>query len=1101
MTGIRRDERDQLKVINGLGISSRDGPGSATQTRTQWPNTAPVPVKVPVQNPYGAGRMRDNLQSSNRRNNRTASTTILGPLSRSIRDSPSSGHPNKRPRLSEDSEFVFTSREFSTEKRMHSAAHGMKPLPSITGQFRIPSKPSTTSTPAASRIRGATASSSEPIVIVDDDADIQAPKQSPMKQSERCFSRTPSPDPIDSFPIREPSRLQRRNSPPHAFEAGPSNPESHRLADDGESTKRLRERLFAAPSADIIDVDAPGVPEDDELDSIRSFSEHTPPKASHPIVVPDTKSLPPHRVVKERVAAFEQKTRVKTPYIDLNAQNSKGPTRKSAMKPKGGKSGTVTQSSMLDHMTMLPSGFVHSSSTKSPKRTVKTAERLRDEFVVLPLEAWTLGRTLIQDWDEDVHYPRYWLVYTERPNPVLRITDTQNSSTPLNGAVMEEIKVGNGVEKLCYTMTPCDIHNTVVLQFKSRRHQTTNTEARYVPGSAGADGSIMFKFLTKHANWENGTPYAHLVKVMEKMSTGCEVRMVDAHGSKRVWEAQMNAVEFPDGLTDKLQHVDIQEQSGANVGPTDSSIPVAKESEGPVTRRSTRTAASESSSPAPDELILVYPPSGVGAININKSDLKRLDPDGYLNDTLIEFGLKLWLADLTKSNPDLAEQIHVFNSFFYKKLNVKDKDEGYQSVRKWTSKFDIFKKKFIIVPINERFHWYLAIIYHPEHVLLPPLNPTVILKPMTRKRKRQEEPEELMPTETAAVVGSKFQSPDHEIIPDSCPPSRGGSPVADSEGEREVESLLERTRSCSLEDQPMADEEDVAGAAAASMGEMIDLELQYPASPQECLQQIEVDSDTPHPEEANQPTSFESADGAQIKQREHVVDANADIMASVGPATFYGNSSASSSARKGVRTPTPTQFIVDDDNANAPEDEVMSRTSDESSQHTYIFTFDSLGTRHPQAIKTLTQYLQMEARDKKGIEVTREVMGRNALVPMQPNYWDCGIYVLHFVRMFLSDPDAYFQLITAFTKQKDYSAEERAEHWKASHVNVKRIREELKERIAELSETWKSDRALREEQRKREAEASAASLSDEDEVIIEDVTHRKAKSHGKGRAS
>ena len=31
----------------------------------------------------------------------------------------------------------------------------------------------------------------------------------------------------------------------------------------------------------------------------------------------------------------------------------------------------------------------------------------------------------------------------------------------------------------------------------------------------------------------------------------------------------MNAVEFPDGLTDKLQHVDLQEQSGANAGPTE----------------------------------------------------------------------------------------------------------------------------------------------------------------------------------------------------------------------------------------------------------------------------------------------------------------------------------------------------------------------------------------------------------------------------------------------------------------------------------------------------------------------------------------------------
>ncbi|KAG1884973.1 hypothetical protein F4604DRAFT_1574109, partial [Suillus subluteus] len=69
--------------------------------------------------------------------------------------------------------------------------------------------------------------------------------------------------------------------------------------------------------------------------------------------------------------------------------------------------------------------------------------------------------------------------------------------------------------------------------------------------------------------------------------------------------------------------------------------------------------------------ILVYPPSGPDVLNIMGSDLNRLRPHEFLNDTLIEFGLKLWLADLKEQNPDLAEQIHVFSSFFYKKLNNK----------------------------------------------------------------------------------------------------------------------------------------------------------------------------------------------------------------------------------------------------------------------------------------------------------------------------------------------------------------------------------------------------------------------------------------------
>ncbi|KAE9386903.1 hypothetical protein BT96DRAFT_766994, partial [Gymnopus androsaceus JB14] len=100
--------------------------------------------------------------------------------------------------------------------------------------------------------------------------------------------------------------------------------------------------------------------------------------------------------------------------------------------------------------------------------------------------------------------------------------------------------------------------------------------------------------------------------------------------------------------------------------------------------------------------ILTYPAVTAGVLNITNTDYNRLLPNEFLNDTLIEFGLRLWLNELVAENPDLAGQIHIFNSFFYKKLNKKDLDEGYRSVQSWTSKVDIFDKKFIIVPINEK---------------------------------------------------------------------------------------------------------------------------------------------------------------------------------------------------------------------------------------------------------------------------------------------------------------------------------------------------------------------------------------------------------------
>ena len=55
---------------------------------------------------------------------------------------------------------------------------------------------------------------------------------------------------------------------------------------------------------------------------------------------------------------------------------------------------------------------------------------------------------------------------------------------------------------------------------------------------------------------------------------------------------------------------------------------------------------------------------------------------------------------------------------------------------------------------------------------------------------------------------------------------------------------------------------------------------------------------------------------------------------------------------------------------------------------TRIYTFDSLGSKHPQAIRRLGKYLQMEAADKKGTTDTTAPTGTNARVSRQlACYW------------------------------------------------------------------------------------------------------------------
>ncbi|KAF5387215.1 hypothetical protein D9757_006907 [Collybiopsis confluens] len=106
---------------------------------------------------------------------------------------------------------------------------------------------------------------------------------------------------------------------------------------------------------------------------------------------------------------------------------------------------------------------------------------------------------------------------------------------------------------------------------------------------------------------------------------------------------------------------------------------------------------------------------------VQEHDLKCLNPQQYLNDVLIEFGLKFWQSELTFRNPQLGNQVYIFNPFFYHLLEMYNPEEGYKRVKTWTltnkMEVDIFSKDFIIVPIHERFHWLLAIIYHPQYIL------------------------------------------------------------------------------------------------------------------------------------------------------------------------------------------------------------------------------------------------------------------------------------------------------------------------------------------------------------------------------------------------
>ncbi|KAI5862767.1 cysteine proteinase [Durotheca rogersii] len=116
---------------------------------------------------------------------------------------------------------------------------------------------------------------------------------------------------------------------------------------------------------------------------------------------------------------------------------------------------------------------------------------------------------------------------------------------------------------------------------------------------------------------------------------------------------------------------------------------------------------------------VVFPPHGKNRAIVDKDDIPRLDEGQFLNDNLIVFYLRYLQHSLEEDRPDLAQRIYFQNTFFYEKLKSARANQGinYDSVKAWTSKVDLFTKDYIIVPINEFSHWYVAIIYNTPRLL------------------------------------------------------------------------------------------------------------------------------------------------------------------------------------------------------------------------------------------------------------------------------------------------------------------------------------------------------------------------------------------------
>uniref|UniRef100_A0A8C0FL08 SUMO specific peptidase 5 n=1 Tax=Bubo bubo TaxID=30461 RepID=A0A8C0FL08_BUBBB len=91
---------------------------------------------------------------------------------------------------------------------------------------------------------------------------------------------------------------------------------------------------------------------------------------------------------------------------------------------------------------------------------------------------------------------------------------------------------------------------------------------------------------------------------------------------------------------------------------------------------------------------------------LDMDDLATLEGQNWLNDQIINMYGELVMDAV-------PEKVHFFNSFFHRQLVTK----GYNGVKRWTKKVDLFKKTLLLIPIHLEVHWSLITVNIPSRII------------------------------------------------------------------------------------------------------------------------------------------------------------------------------------------------------------------------------------------------------------------------------------------------------------------------------------------------------------------------------------------------
>ncbi|KAM3861129.1 sentrin-specific protease 6 [Diretmus argenteus] len=358
--------------------------------------------------------------------------------------------------------------------------------------------------------------------------------------------------------------------------------------------------------------------------------------------------------------------------------------------------------------------------------------------------------------------------------------------------------------------------------------------------------------------------------------------------------------------------------------------------------------------------LMVYPPPpSIGGILVTNEDLHCLNDGEFLNDVIIDFYLKYLVLEKLKKED--AQRSHVFSSFFYKRLNQRERrnvqdttnlpiqKRKHNRVKTWTRHVDLFQKDFIFVPINESAHWYLAVICFPG-----------------------------------------LQGPEYE--PNPLHPGPASAPAPTSE-----ETPLDHCSALS------PDRDHAMGPS----------EHPFPGVP-------EASAEDPSTGDPTKDISAFANGGQEPRNTTVLVNGQVDP----GPqytsalhriSVCYGEGNGNDDTYNFSDDQSSGQDECSEDGTLGEETLNSGWTSKSSlCKQPCILIMDSLrGPARSTVVKTLREYLEVEWEVRKGSQRSfgKDVMkGSSPRVPQQDNFSDCGVYILQYVESFFENPIPSFHL-------------------------------------------------------------------------------------------